>query len=122
MSENVQLTPEMQQALLQLQSLQQHLQSIVIQKESIGIQSMEIDKALDELSKLKEGETVYKAVGPILVKTDKDSLAAELSEKKEMLEVKLKSLESQGQKVKDKITELQKKVQEMFRSDSPVAE
>ncbi len=83
---------------------------------------MEIDKALDELSKLKEGETVYKAVGPILVKTDKDSLAAELSEKKEMLEVKLKSLESQGQKVKDKITELQKKVQEMFRSDSPVAE
>jgi len=121
MADEIKLTPEAQQIVVQIQSFQQLLQNILVQKESIGVQNIEIDNALEELSKTKEGEEIYKAVGPILVKAEKENLVKELNEKKESIETKLKSFEKQEEKTKEKLTELQKKIQEMF-SGSKMAE
>jgi len=109
------ITPEMQQILIDLQSFQQQTQTVLIQKESLNIQNMEIEKALEELKKATT-EDVYKAVGPILIKSTKKELEKELSEKKETLELRLKSLQKQEERLKEKLKETQEKFEEFLKA------
>lgn len=111
----MQLPPQAQQILLQMQTFQQQLQSVVLQKESLNIQAIEIDKALEELKKLKGEEDVYKAIGPILVKSTKSELEKELKEKKETIGLRLRSLDKQEIKLKEKLKEGQEKLQDYFK-------
>ena len=86
MTEQTKLSPQAQQMLIQLQTFQQQIQTIAFQKETLGIQDIELGKALDDLKKAKDDEEVFKAVGPILIKSNKKDLEKELSEKKESIE------------------------------------
>ena len=109
------LTPETQQILIELQTFQQQMQTVLLQKESLNIQSMELDKALEELKKATT-EDVYKAVGPILIKSTKNDLEKELSEKKETLELRLKSLQKQEDRIKEKLKDVQGKFEDFLKS------
>lgn len=109
------LTPETQQILIELQTFQQQMQTVLLQKESLNIQNMELDKALEELKKATT-EDVYKAVGPILIKSTKKDLEKELSEKKETLELRLKSLQKQEDRIKEKLKDVQGKFEEFLKS------
>ena len=108
------LPPAAQQLLLQMQTFQQQYQSAAVQKEGLTIQKLELDKALEELARTKDGEDVYKAVGPILIKSSKSEMTKELSERLETIEVRLKSLDRQEDKVKEKMQEGQKQLQELL--------
>ncbi len=95
-----------QQQLLQSAAiLQQQLQNIMAQKEAIGIQVLEMKKALEELEKSKEKE-VYKIAGPILIKSPKTGVLKELRERDEIFNLRLKSLEKEEKRTKLKIEEL----------------
>ena len=109
------ITPEMQQMLMELQAYQQQMQTVMMQKENLSSQSMDADKALEELKKATSDE-VYKAVGPILIKSTRKDLELELSEKKETIELRLKSLQKQEDRLKDKLSENQGKFEEFLRS------
>jgi len=99
-----------QQQLLQSASvLQQQLQNIMAQKEAMGIQVLEIKKALDELGKTTEKD-VFKIAGPILIKSDKTDVIKELNEKDETFGLRLKSMEKEEKRVKLKIEELREKL------------
>ncbi len=98
-----------QQLLNQIQIYQQQLQTILAQKENLKLQSLEIEKALNELEKTEE-KNAYKIAGPVLVKTPVETLKKELNEKKETLEVRLKSVEKTEKMVNDKIEELRQKL------------
>jgi len=111
----IKITPEAQQILIELQTFQQQMQTIMIQKESLNVQSMEMDKALDELKKTTT-EDVYKAVGPILIKSTKKDLDKELSERKETIDLRLKSLQRQEDRIKEKLKEAQEKLEEFLKS------
>ncbi|MFH0928870.1 MAG: prefoldin subunit beta [Candidatus Aenigmatarchaeota archaeon] len=108
------ITPETQQILMELQAYQQQMQTVLIQKESLSIQNMEMDKALVELGKVKD-EDVFKAVGPILIKADKEKLKIELNERKETIDLRLKSLNKQEKRMKDRMEENQKKLEEILK-------
>ncbi|MEM5804567.1 MAG: prefoldin subunit beta [Candidatus Aenigmatarchaeota archaeon] len=108
------LPPEAQQMFVQLQALRQQMQSIAIQKEGMSIQRMENDKALEELEKAKESDEVFKAVGPILIKSSKKDMKKELQERNETIDVRLKALEKQESAAKDKALELQTGLQKML--------
>jgi len=110
----IKLTAEAQQGLLELQAFQQQMQTVLIQKESLNIQNMEIDKALEELEKVKN-EDVFKAVGPILIKSEKEKLKKELEERKETTNLRLKSLQKQENRLKERLEETQKKLEEVLR-------
>lgn len=110
-----QLTPETQQILIDMQTYQQQLQSTMIQKESLNLQNAEIEGALEEMKKTKESE-VFKAVGPILIKAKKTEVEKEFAEKKELIDVRLKSLKKQEDRLKDKIQEAQEKFQKAFEN------
>ena len=63
------LTPEAQQILIEMQASQQQIQAVLMQKESLNLQNVEMDKALEEMKKTKEKE-VFKIVGPVLIKAE----------------------------------------------------
>lgn len=115
------LTPETQQILIELQTFQQQMQTVLMQKESLNIQNMELDKALEELKKATT-EDVYKAVGPILIKSTKKDLEKELTEKKETIDLRLKSLQKQEDRIKEKLKEVQVKFEDFLKSSQGKSE
>ena len=110
----IELSSEAQQYLMQLQMVQTQLQNIAMQKDSISMQNFEMEKALDELKKINEKDDVFKAVGPILIKSNKADMLKELKEKKELGEIRMKNLNKQEEKLQEKIREGQNKLQEML--------
>jgi prefoldin beta subunit len=110
----IKLSPEAQQVLMELQTFQQQMQTVLMQKESLSIQNMEIEKALEELGK-SEHDDVYKAVGPILIKSTKKDLTKELNEKKETIDLRIKSLQKQETRLKDKLKESQERFEDIFK-------
>lgn len=95
---------EMQEKIQELQLLEQNLQQIILQKQAFQLELNESDSALAEISKTKEH--VYKIVGNIMIKTEKQEVEKELKEKYEILSVRLKSLEKQEATLSEKAEKL----------------
>jgi len=99
-----------QQMLIQAQMFQQQLQSIMAQKENMNMQLMEVKKALEELETVKTSSDVYKITGPILIKSDKKDVEKELKEKQESIDLRLKTLTTNEEKLKTRFEEITKKL------------
>jgi len=82
MSAGQQIPPWLQEQLMKMQQTQQNLQSVMAQKQQIVMEIAESDKALEELKKATDDDTVYKHAGSVLIKSNKKDLIAELEEKK----------------------------------------
>jgi len=98
-----------QQLAGQAQLYQQQMQGIAMQKEALNMQVQEINGALDDLEKTKE-KTVYKASGPLLIKSSKEDVVKDLGEKKDLIDSRFKLLERSETKIKAKIDELREKI------------
>ena len=68
---------EAQQAMMELQQIQGQMQQIQVQKEETESELQGIKKSLKELDKEDSGD-VYKNVGNIMIKKDKETLQEEL--------------------------------------------
>jgi prefoldin beta subunit len=66
---------------------------------------------------MKDSEETYKIIGNIMVKTPKDSLQKDLAEKKEMFELRVKTLEKQEKKLKEKAKEIQADVLDGMKNE-----
>ena len=102
------LDKKTQEELAQLQLMQQQLQILVSQKQVLQQRSNEIEDSLKEVDKAKE--PVYKLVGEALIQKDKKELIADLKKEKDKMEIRVKSVETQENKIRDKAKELQEKV------------
>ena len=118
MSSNQQIPPWLQEQLMKLQQAQQNLQSIMAQKQQIDIEIVETDKALEELKKAKDDDTVYKHAGSILIKSNKTDLLSELEERKELANTRATVLTKQETRIKESIQENETKINEMIKSGS----
>jgi prefoldin beta subunit len=88
------------------------LQMIMQQRQQIDLRLKEINEALEELEKTDEKTPVYKSVGAILIKTKgKKDVISDLKTNKESLELRKSTLEKQEGRTKEKLNELQSKVQ-----------
>ena len=105
---------ETQQLLEQAQVYQQQIQGIITQKETMNMQLLEMKNALEELEKSKETE-VYKLSGPVLIKAKKTEVEKDLKEKKESIEVRVKTLEKSEARIKDRIEKLRHKLTEVSK-------
>jgi prefoldin beta subunit len=97
----------------QLQLTQQNLQNVINQKQQIESRLVEYDSALSEL---KTSPTAYKILGKIMVATSKDKLSKDLSEKKEILTVRLYNFTKQEENLNHTIDDLQKEVVEELKN------
>ncbi len=98
-----------QEKLGELQLLQQRLSLFGGQKQQFQIQLAEVENALNELGKVKS--TAYKMIGEILLERPADELKKELEEKKAEMDIRVKTIEKQEEKTKERALELQKEVQ-----------
>jgi prefoldin beta subunit len=104
------LPPQVQNQIAQLQQLQQQAQAVVTQKSQIEALLREIEAALKELEKSGEDSVIYKSVGEILFKTDRQKLLEELKERKDMMELRLKTMSKQEERIQGRFTQLQEQL------------
>jgi prefoldin beta subunit len=109
------LPPWLKEQVSRFQQLQQNLQAIMMQKQQVELESVEIDRALEDLKKVAPDDTVYKSAGPLLIKGNKVDLIKELEEKKELAKTRLMVLSKQESRVKDNLKEVENKINQMIR-------
>ena len=108
----MELSPQMKNQLNQLEQIRQQLQLMGAQKSQLESQDREADLALKGLEGLPEDATVYKTAGSLLVRSDdRKALRVELEEEKETISVRVKTLNRQEEKLKERFTELQDSLQ-----------
>ena len=111
-----QMPPWLQEQIMKLQQSQQNLQSIMTQRQHLEMEKAETEKALEELKKITDTDSVFKQAGTILIKSDKKTLIAELEEKVELSKTRSTVLEKQEVRVKETLKEQEAKITEMMKS------
>jgi prefoldin beta subunit len=118
MSSNQQISPLVQEQLAKLQQTQQNFQSILMQKQQLESEKLETEKALEELKKASDDESVFKHAGTIMIKSNKKDLIEELEEHIELAKTKSSLLVKQEERLKTTLKEQEAKIQEMVKNSS----
>ena len=113
-----QMPPWLQEQIMKLQQTQQSLQSIMNQKQHLEMEKAETAKALEELNKVADNDTVFKHAGTVLIKSTKKELIDELEEKQERAKTRVTVLEKQETRVKESLKEQESKITEMMKGGS----
>lgn len=108
------MSDETKQMVMEFQAYQQQLQSLMMQKESLKLQDLEIDKAVEELEKSGQ-KTAFKITGSVMVSKPSEEIVADLKETKEAIQVRLKSFEKTEGRITDRLKEIQAKLQEEMK-------
>lgn len=98
----------------EMQMLEQSLQSLLMQKQAFLMESEESEKALEELS--QSGEEVYKIIGQVLIKSNKEKIIEELKKKKELLDLRIKNIEKQENSLLERLEDLKKDITNSLQS------
>jgi len=109
------LPPQVQERLLRLQQLQQTLQAVLTQKQQLELELTETEQALSELGKMDDSAVVYKSIGSLLVKAEKAKVTTELSERKDLLNMRVGVLGKQEERLRTQVKDLQTKLQRDLR-------
>jgi len=118
MSSNPQNPPIVQEHLARLQQTQQNFQSIMMQKQQLESEKHETEKALEELKKASDDESVFKHAGTIMIKSNKKDLIDELEEQVELAKTKASLLVKQEERLKTTLKEQETKIQEIMKNPS----
>lgn len=103
------VSEQSRQLVEQAQIFQQELQTLLSQKGTLTMEMNDIKRALDELEKTEEKDA-YRISGSILIKKDVDAIKNDLNEKKELIDIRIQTIEKRENKIKDKIEEIKEKV------------
>jgi prefoldin beta subunit len=98
----------------QLQIYEQNLQGFLQQKQQFQQQLIEVETGLKELENSEES---YKIIGNIMVRSDKEKLKGELLHKKEIIELRIKSVQKQEVQLKEKSVKLKEEVMEKMKGE-----
>ncbi|MCD6461641.1 MAG: prefoldin subunit beta [Thermoplasmata archaeon] len=105
------LPQNIENKLVQMKQVEQQLQSVAAQRYQMEIELSEVKHTLEELEKVKEGAPVYRQAGSVLFKVeDRESLVKELEDDREMLEVRIKTLERQEKSLRESYQALQNEI------------
>jgi prefoldin beta subunit len=91
----------------QIQTLEQGLQGLIQQKQQVQSTLLEIESASKELAHTAQA---FKIIGNIMILKDKQELTTDLKDKLERTQVRLKSIEKQEEKTRERIRVLQEDV------------
>ena len=106
---------EINEKLEQFEALRQTLYAILVQKQRLKQHYDEIENAINELEKMGEDKKIYKLIGNIMVEKNKDELLNELKEKKEILEIRIQSLEKQEKSLQEKLEKIQLELEKILK-------
>ncbi|GAB1317824.1 Prefoldin subunit 6 [Madurella fahalii] len=95
--------------------LQQDLQEAVQSRQKLEAQKQENLGVQKEFGKLKEGETIYKLIGPVLLKQERSDAEATVNGRLEFIDKEISRLESHIKETQGKI---EKKKGEIIQAQS----
>ncbi len=98
---------EVEEKIEQLQLFEQNLQGLMLQKQALEMQFVEIGSALAELEK---AESAYRIIGNVMVRAKKEDVQADLGAKKETADLRIKTIEKQEKLIRERASKLQKEV------------
>ena len=91
----------------QLQNLEQNINNLIAQKQQFQSQQLEVENAL---SQIKDTKQVFRIIGNIMVASEAKEVKKDLDEKKELLDLRLKTIDKQEDKLRKQAGELQHEV------------
>lgn len=106
------LPPEVQQLIIQYQTLREHYSRIETELRVVEAELSEINNVMDTLKTLDENAELYKATGHILVRRSKSDIVKELEERKELLSLKKDKYRKQLDFLTKQINELENRLKE----------
>lgn len=92
----------------ELQILEQNLHNLLLQKQAFQMELSESNAALKEIE--KSGEDVYKVIGQLMIKRDKNKTKEELKSKEKMFDLRIKTIEKQETTITEKLEHLRDEV------------
>ncbi len=116
---NSELPPQIQNQIAQMQQIQQQAQALAVQKNQIEMTLKETELALSELEKLDNDAVVYRAIGDLLIKTEREKTKNALIEKKDMLSLRGETIARQEERIQKRFQQLQEQLKQAI--GTPVA-
>lgn len=111
------LPAKLQNDLKQFQRLQQELSTVAQQRMQLDLKLRETVHTLDELKQIPEETPVYRPIGGLLVRAKgRKEVEEMLTEEKETLEVRVKSIERQENHLKERYSAMQRELSEALQS------
>lgn len=104
---------ETQEKIQELQMHEQNLHSLLMQKQAFQLESSETENALKEIEGSKDD--VFKMIGNIMIKTDKNKIKDELGKKKELIDLRLKSIDKQESELTKHAEEMKEEVMKKIK-------
>lgn len=119
MSRTENLSPKVQNQLVQYQQLGQQIQMIATQRLQLEAQASEMARTIEELEKAPADSTIYRSIGPLLIQTkDREALVSELKEQRETLDLRVRTLDRQEKHLRERHQGLQQQLQEALGAAS----
>ncbi len=110
------LSQQLQDQINRLQQLRTQLQMITQQNQQVELRLKETEEALEELDKTDSKSPIYKSVGSVLIKAKgKGEVIKEMKSMKESLDLRKSTLNKQEGRTREKLNELQSKVQNAIK-------
>jgi prefoldin beta subunit len=93
-----------EQKIQEMQVLEQKLQNSILQKQAFQIELAETDSALKEVE--KAGDEIFKIIGQLMIKSEKSKVQEELTNKKKILGLRIKSFEKQENSLSEQLDKI----------------
>jgi prefoldin beta subunit len=112
------LDEEVRNKVINLQNLSTTLEYLTQQKLQIDTSLRDTELAIEELEKINPDDTVYKSIGGILVKSDKNTLLDEKKSLKVTLDMRSKTITQKIDRSKNQLETLRKSIQADLQNKS----
>lgn len=107
------LDKETQEKIQQLQGFEQTLHALLMQKQAFQMELSETENALTEIT--RSNDDIFKLVGNIMIKSNKENIEQELKKKKDLLTLRLKSIKTQESDISKDVEEIKKEVMKKIK-------
>ena len=101
------------QKIQEMQIAEQSIQNLLVQKQVFQLELAETNNALEELKK-SDGDA-FKIVGNIMIKSNKADLEKELTRKKDLINLRIKSLEKQEKNIGELLNKTRSEVMKKLK-------
>lgn len=91
----------------EIQILEQNLQNLLLQKQAFQMELSETKAAEREIG---NSEEIFKIIGQLMIKTDKEKTKEELQNKEKILDLRIKSIEKQENSLLQRVEDLKKEI------------
>ncbi len=108
------LPPEVQQAIIEYENLRNMLAKIETELRITESELTEIEEVMSNIKDLPEDVELFKSIGHILIKKDRESIMKELEERKELLQLKQQKYRNQLELLRKQVSESEKKVRDLL--------